>query len=92
MINSVSQNRIIAATEPQRQAPHFSSIKLFESIPPPEITPEQSPKGGFALRKLKKYCEDVHEVNKRYVDECNNLNVEISRMKEASLNMERTFY
>ena len=37
----------------------------YESIAPPDISIEQQKKGGFALRKLKQYCDEMHLINKR---------------------------
>lgn len=36
-----------------------------ESVAPPEFPPDQASKGGFALKKLKKYCEEIYLANKR---------------------------
>jgi hypothetical protein len=59
----------------------------YEVTAPPKISAEQIATGGFALRKLKKYVEEVHDINKKYVSELQSLNSVIVTLKDETQNM-----
>lgn len=71
----------------------YSQGKHLESNTSPEISIdlEDPAKCGVALRKLKKYVDEVQGINMKYCQEIEDLNDVIFRMRNESQNMERKF-
>ncbi|KAH6572634.1 hypothetical protein BASA50_009634 [Batrachochytrium salamandrivorans] len=62
-------------------------IGLQENFTPPEITIEQSLKGGYALRKLKQYCDRMYETNQLYVRDYSQARKQISKLNTENGNL-----
>ncbi|KAI9090830.1 hypothetical protein DFS34DRAFT_341773 [Phlyctochytrium arcticum] len=61
---------------------------IRDVLPPPEPSEEQAMKGGFALRKLKKYCEELYKINQDYVGQLEDARGVIREMGRQKSNIE----
>ncbi|OAJ43249.1 hypothetical protein BDEG_26622 [Batrachochytrium dendrobatidis JEL423] len=81
-----NRSRLSSITEPSGS--NFNiKMSLQESVTPPEITVEQTLKGGYALRKLKQYCDRMHELNQMHVRDYHQAQQQIMRLTTEKENI-----
>ncbi|XJO77027.1 hypothetical protein BDV3_001671 [Batrachochytrium dendrobatidis] len=81
-----NRSRLSSITEPSGS--NFNiKMSLQESVTPPEITIEQTLKGGYALRKLKQYCDRMHELNQMHVRDYHQAQQQIMRLTTEKENI-----
>lgn len=63
------------------------TISKIQVGPPPDVGLDQNGKGGFALRKLKQYCDDIYAINTEYAEKYNHSQVVIAELAKQNANM-----